>query len=128
MKWIRLFFITSVVSLMNTSAFANQWVTGTIAQLEEYGGFSNANGSYGIVVFLNNKTWLSGDTSNGPTNCPSLFRIVVGFQNIDENSKTRMFSILLASYTSHNTVSLFVDTSTSSNFCYVQMVAEGSSP
>jgi hypothetical protein len=118
--------IMCIIQMWSMPAFANQWITGTVNLLEDYGGANS--GTIGILAGLGNKNWLTGDTSNGPTNCQSLFRIVVGFQNIDENSKNRMFSMLLTAYTTHSPISLFVDTSTSSNFCYVQMVAEGSNP
>jgi hypothetical protein len=119
--------IACIIQMWSIPAFANQWVTGTVSQIEEYGGFNN--GSFGIRVFIGNAAWvvIAGGSTNGPANCTS-FRIVVGAQGVDENIKNRMYSMLLTAYTSHNPVSLYVETDTSGPYCYVAITSTGTNP
>lgn len=107
-------------------ALATQWVTGTVSNLQECGA-TGCNG-YGVILTLSNMTWLSGTTTNGPTACTSAFKITTGVLGVDENSKNRMFSILLAGYSQHNPVSILADTSVSGNFCSIQAVGVGANP
>lgn len=122
MKTLRLFgFALLCAAFLGSPARANQWVTGYVSVLEDYGSYDN--GAFGVLVTLTDKVWAnpSGGSPNGATTCANSFAIVVGKAGVDENIKNRMFSILLSAGTARKKVKLWLDTSES--YCKVAIAS-----
>jgi len=106
--------------LFSASLLAEQWVTGDVAKIQEYGAYSG--GQYEILIKLNNQNWFgSGD---GAEVCTERFRIKEGELGVTSDIKNRMFSMLLANHMASKSISLFVKTE-SGPFCNVSVVGIG---
>jgi len=104
------------VLLSTTSSAAMQWVTGGVEAIEDYAGYTN--GTYGILIKLDNKEWIG--SGNGATSCTKQFRLKEGKLGMTEESKNRIFSLVLSAHMASKKVGLYVDDQTGP-FCFVQI-------
>jgi len=102
--------------MLSSTASANQWVYGKVKMLEDYGAFQNSK--FEVLITLKEKRWI-GD-KEGKTNCTHRFKIKVGQQGITEDSKNRMFSMMLSAYIADKNVGLYVDEN-SGPYCSVEI-------
>ena len=117
---MKIMFFAFSLSFFSVSVLAEQWVTGEIAKIQEYGAYSG--GQYEILIKLNNQNWFgSGD---GAEVCTERFRIKEGELGVTSDIKNRMFSMLLANHMASKSISLFVKTE-SGPFCNVSVVGIG---
>ncbi len=96
---------------------ANDWVTGEVATVADYTG----HGIGGVVIVLTNQAWPY--SSIGCTD--KRFSIRLGEQGVNEETKNRMWSALLTAAAAGRRVALYVDASTTTLFCPVQIVSFG---
>ena len=117
--------ITLLFSLLITAPSVladNQWVTGDIERIQEYGAYSNSQ--YHVLISLKNMTWTDPQNGNGDENCIQRFRIKDGAEGVDSDIKNRMFSMLLSAYMAGKQVSLYVNTDTAP-YCNVIVTGVG---
>jgi hypothetical protein len=107
--------------LLNTGAFANQWVYGTVSSLEDYGSFTVDSNPFEVLVGLNASNWVN--PADAPI-CNQRFRIVVGLQNVTADMKNRFFALLLSAYHTGASVRLFYSTA-GAPYCQVQIASIG---
>lgn len=119
MKYLITFLVLFTIS---SFASANQWVSGKVNRLEEYGSFGGGN--YQVLISLDEQLWDSSGTE-GPTNCTISFSVTIGAQGVDEEIKDRIFSLALSAYMADKRLSLYVNTSTGP-YCKVQIGSIGS--
>ena len=114
------FIIAAMFASWSGPLFANEWVTGTVENVGDYSAYS---APLGVLVRLTNQTWTAGST--GPTACSAGFRIVGGYLNVTEQMKDRMYAAALSAAMSGRKVGLYVDSSGSPGYCFVQIVNTG---
>jgi hypothetical protein len=102
-------------------AYANDWVIGPVAIVEDYRGF---DARFGILVTLTSKSYYSGGASLSI--CTERFRIVVGQENVTAETQKNFFATLLAARAAGDKVRLFVNPSNAiDGYCAVQIVSIG---
>lgn len=113
--------VTLSACLSASPARANQWVMGKIERINDYTAY---NAGLGLYIQLSGLAWGSGSTTNGPTACPAYFRVSLGEQGMTEEAKNRAWATLLTAHSSGRRISMYVDTSHTSE-CAVQIVGIG---
>jgi hypothetical protein len=112
--------IFGMLLLVSNSVIANQWVKGDIVKLQEYGAYSN--GQYQFLIELKDRSWPGA--GDGSSVCTGRFRIMDGAEGVTNEIKSRMVSMLIASYMANKKVALFVNTS-SAPYCNVIVTGMG---
>jgi hypothetical protein len=116
------------MSMAMPATAVNQWVGGNVSVISDYSAY---DGGFGVLITLTNKiSQPNGDgLADALTLCTDRFRLQVGNQGIDENSKNRIFSLLLSAKMAQQKVWLYVNKANGNPpYCAVQIAAIGDTP
>ena len=114
-----IFLVLSLLVLPGIAYAENKWLYGDVAMIEEYGSISN--GTYGILITLENKIWPYGDLAA----CTGQLRLKTGLQGMTDEVKQRIFAMTLSSSATGQEMGLFVGEGASGAICDIQAARSG---
>ena len=97
--------ITFIILLSPFLASSNEWVTGKVKVLEDYGSYGNSE--YQVLITLSDQVW--GGSGKKSTICTDRFRLATGKQGVTEEIKSRIYSMMLAAHMADKTIGLYID-------------------
>lgn len=125
MRRLKALLASATFACISMPTQANEWVSGTVSVVWDYGGYSATFGN--ILISLTQMRWFSqgGDTTDGQANCTQRFRILSGLQGVDAASLSRFDAILVTAYTTQQPITMYVDTDSTAPYCAVAVVVLG---
>lgn len=88
---------------------AQEWIYGDVTAVEDFAAWGN--GSYQVLITMSNMKAQGGGAYSGPCNS-GIFKVVLGQNGIDSESKNRIFSLALSSYVATKPFGLYVENTT----------------
>jgi hypothetical protein len=124
-RGLKAFLASVALAYISIPTQANEWVSGTVSTVWDYGGSASTFGD--ILITLTQMRWFSqgGDTTDGQANCTQRFRILNGVQGVDASSLSRFDAMLITAYTTQQPITMYVDTNSTAPYCAVAAVVLG---